>query len=171
MKPSTTCLSVDPEIHKTGRIVLSNEDAREIFMSKPDLLCRGHAATHLARQYGVSPKTIRDIWHRRTWYWATHDLEGCPSNHRVPKKIGRPKGAKDTQPRKRRHDPQILHIPSLPDNRPEAKNIEQLEVSECKVSKEEVLSETDTLLTSWQVNEFDDPFHEDWALWSYKEQF
>jgi hypothetical protein len=28
----------------------------------------------LAAQYGVSPKTIRDIWNRKTWISATADL-------------------------------------------------------------------------------------------------
>ena len=61
------------------------------------------AATHVARAYGVSEKTIRDIWLGRTWKHATCALSGCGSW--IPKKCGRPQGSKDRMPRKPRKTP------------------------------------------------------------------
>jgi hypothetical protein len=65
--------------------VLSEEQAREIYKYKLSVICpknhqfwnqgadtrlRGHSVP-LAWKFGVSPKTIRDIWNRRTWAFAT----------------------------------------------------------------------------------------------------
>ena len=57
-------------------------------------------APHSAAAYGVSEKTIRDIWSGRTWKHATCSLSGCGSW--IPKKCGRPQGSKDRMPRKAR---------------------------------------------------------------------
>ena len=67
------------------RTLLTKEQAAEIYMigraftdSGLDPLCGGRSAL-MAKKYGVSPKTIRDIWNRRTWQnetrhlWAKHD--------------------------------------------------------------------------------------------------
>ena len=74
-----------------------------------------------APMFGVSSKTVRDIWNRRTWtqttgvLWAQEDvLRGAlplfPSA--TPRPRGRPKGSRDIKPRVRRqsarrkfHDP------------------------------------------------------------------
>jgi hypothetical protein len=54
--------------------------------------------------YGVSAKTVRDIWVGRTWYWATYplDLTRSISTERLERKLGRPKGKKDSRPRSRK---------------------------------------------------------------------
>jgi hypothetical protein len=58
----------------------------------------------LSKIYGVSVKTIRDIWIGRTWYRAT-----CHLNHNQPlaperlhKKAGRPKGVRDSKKRSKK---------------------------------------------------------------------
>ena len=69
----------DREEHRL-RIVLTAQQAADIYKLKP-LLCetsdqpkiRGQSIP-IANQYGVSPKTIRDIWNRRTWVVATKHL-------------------------------------------------------------------------------------------------
>ena len=48
--------------------------------------------------YGVSIKTVRDIRVGRTWYRATCHLDASepPAIERLAKKLGRPKGTKDS---------------------------------------------------------------------------
>ena len=88
-----------------GRATLTSEQAKTIFLRRlaPWATDRGRAEI-LARMYGVTAKTIRDIWIGRTWYRATFNLD--PSTHYAPerleKKAGRPKGAKDSKPRMRK---------------------------------------------------------------------
>ncbi len=57
-------------------------------------------AVYIARTYGVSEKTVRDIWKGRTWSKETWHLDTA----RIVsiKRPGRPKGCKDTRPRKTR---------------------------------------------------------------------
>ncbi len=48
----------------------------------------------LAKRYGVSPKTIRDIWNRRTWTLATTSCCSLPSSYntmcfRAPNKVSK----------------------------------------------------------------------------------
>eukprot|EP00960_Hanusia_phi_P057394 763559-Hanusia_phi.AAC.1 len=57
--------------------------AREIFLYRlsypPSSLWHPTAASILlARQYGITPKAVRDIWTRRTWAHATSSL-GLPN--------------------------------------------------------------------------------------------
>ncbi len=73
---------------ETSRIVLSASHAIEIYQSKLKLLqpnasdpcikseimkIRGQSGP-VAKCFGVSPKTVRDIWNRRTWAHTTYDL-------------------------------------------------------------------------------------------------
>ena len=91
---------------RNGRTILSCDQARAIFMSKPTLSSnRKYHTTKLAKFYGVSPKTIRDIWVGRTWYRATYFLDASKpaSAERLQKKLGRPRGAKDIKPRTKKH--------------------------------------------------------------------
>ena len=91
---------------RNGRTILSCDQARAIFMSKPTLSSnRKYHTTKLAKFYGVSPKTIRDIWVGRTWYRATYFLDASKpaSAERLQKKLGRPRGAKDIKPRAKKH--------------------------------------------------------------------
>jgi len=83
-----------------ARAVLSPLDAREIFKKKPKhMQALSYGATELAAQYGVSSKAVRDIWCGRTWLDATYDV--WDEDQRPPRRVkGRPKGAKDSKPRK-----------------------------------------------------------------------
>ena len=62
------------------RIILTQRQAIEIYECKPETIVtsfgrRAASASRLvAEQYGVSPKTVRDIWNRRTWVSATAKL-------------------------------------------------------------------------------------------------
>ena len=64
----------------------------------------GVGATIVARFFGVSSKTVRDIWVGRTWYRATQHLDPLrdDASERLQKRPGRPKGAKDRKPRTRK---------------------------------------------------------------------
>jgi hypothetical protein len=60
-------------------------------------------AAKLGEVFGVSPKTIRDIWVGRTWYRETFHLDPSrtDAHERLGRHVGRPKGAKDRRPRQR----------------------------------------------------------------------
>ena len=84
------------------RTILNENNARQIFKLKYNngFASTHSASVHWATAYHVSSKTIRDIWKGRTWLQATFDLwaeEDRPSL----KSVGRPKGKKDSKPRKR----------------------------------------------------------------------
>ncbi len=77
----------------------------------------------ISRQFGVSPKAVRDIWNRRTWCVVTSTMfpqselvehasaEGFAAVRGVAdlyfamqrSRGGRPRGSKDSKPRKRRY--------------------------------------------------------------------
>ena len=85
-----------------GRAILTNEQAQAIFRNKPTPNSKERdKAGALARMFGVSVKTVRDIWIGRTWYRATYHLDESkpPAIERLVKKAGRPKGVKDSKPR------------------------------------------------------------------------
>ena len=77
---------------KSQRCILSASQASEIYKlrflastSASDPNSTGHEISYsilLAAQYGVSSKTIRDIWNRKTWINATRQLfdqeQACP---------------------------------------------------------------------------------------------
>ena len=89
-----------------ARTVLSCEQARDIFMSKPSPSTNSrYHAKKLSELYGVSPKTIRDIWIGRTWYRETCFLDPTipACTERLKKRPGRPIGAKDMKPRSKKH--------------------------------------------------------------------
>ena len=92
------------------RAVLTQEDAIEIYMlRKTDSngfgvgsRLTGNTAA-LSRRYNVSPKTIRDIWNRRTWtpetrpFWEAGEqpMERCkPTSARSPPRL--PSGVTET---------------------------------------------------------------------------
>ena len=85
------------------RAILNKEKVIEIFQmslttssdaAKP-------SAALVSRAYGVSEKTIRDIWTGRTWHEETQPLDKT-RQPRVRGKAGRPLGRKDSAPRRRR---------------------------------------------------------------------
>ena len=69
------------------------------------LRCKyGRSSADIAKEYGVTEKTIRDIWTGRTWFRETLHLE--PSREkiaeRLTRQLGRPKGSKDRIQRRKR---------------------------------------------------------------------
>lgn len=69
------------ESNLPGKIVLTAETACEIYAMRPsrsddskgEARAKSHSA-EIARKYGVTAKTIRDIWNRSTWSKATRKL-------------------------------------------------------------------------------------------------
>ena len=178
-------------MNRNTRTILSSDQARVIFKSKPSGKCSKRSkAVELARIFGVSPKTIRDIWVGRTWYRATCQLDSTKPicTERLEKKLGRPRGSKDIKPRARKL-PDVYHLDdSLPC---EQLNIIKTEAAEQKSSFElQPMSRASlheqccsplgfrchaTLCQSTPVDwilelpaaqlQFTDPFHDDWAFW------
>jgi hypothetical protein len=77
-----------------ARARLTKYQAVSIFQSKSSAA----SAARMAVSYGVSEKAIRDIWKRRTWARETLHLD--PSQSHQQKTVGRPKGSRDSKPRK-----------------------------------------------------------------------
>jgi hypothetical protein len=77
---------------KNVRCCLTKEKAVEIYATKlsflkgsklslsPQLALKGRSES-ASTKFGVSAKTIRDIWNRRTWQHATWPLWADESNH------------------------------------------------------------------------------------------
>jgi hypothetical protein len=86
---------------KTNSLLLEQQ-AIKIFKLKMvnDSRCPGDklSAAAVARMYGVSDKTIRDIWRGRTWSRETQHMDQVRKF--VFKQVGRPRGSKDKKPRK-----------------------------------------------------------------------
>ena len=82
-------------VETRSRAKLTESDVINIFARR-----RSFPAFFIASEYGVSEKAVRDIWSGRTWSKETWHLE--PSRVMRFKRIGRPKGSKDLQPRKKR---------------------------------------------------------------------
>jgi hypothetical protein len=119
------------------RAVLTDQQAADIFKLRLAFGAFDSSRQHLftsrsaqvSKLYGVSPKAVRDIWNMRTWRHATKQLwtdqdilrdagkysaakieiQRAPSadENAVSKCVGRPRGAKDSKPRK-------LRVPSVP---------------------------------------------------------
>ncbi len=105
IKHSTAAASHSFQRRGRGRSILTKEHAQIIFKLKPSCSIseKGNVQA-LANTYGVSAKTVRDIWIGRTWYKVTYELDkGKPiASERLLKKPGRPKGSKDFKPRSKK---------------------------------------------------------------------
>ena len=158
-------LTIGRNIEKKKRTVLSEQDARHIFQNKPPQGRRDRRhADMLASLYGVSVKTIRDVWNGRTWYRSTCHLD--PSKvinlHRLQRKRGRPLGTKDSKPRV--VNEVICHMPQPKPSLPAAAGLI------------EVLRQAPASLAGWMYagslavsSGWDDPFHDDWPFWNCTE--
>ena len=87
------------------RAVLTCGKAVDIFRrSLPSAGCLFSAekltATFVAQEYGINEKTVRDIWTGRTWYNETLHLDPHRP-HREAKTAGRPRGKRDSIPRRK----------------------------------------------------------------------
>ncbi|EKX44031.1 hypothetical protein GUITHDRAFT_110135 [Guillardia theta CCMP2712] len=93
----------------TRKAILNADIALKIYSSRnSDSLFKTAESAVIARHFSISSKAVRDIWDRRTWAHVTMPLwtdeeraEYESMNKRAP---GRPVGAKDSRPRKRRKD-------------------------------------------------------------------
>ena len=83
------------ELSKT-RAKLTESDALSIYHCKTSVT----SASAISKLYGVSEKAVRNIWTGRTWSKETWHLD--ESRPFPTKKMGRPFGRKDAQPRKPR---------------------------------------------------------------------
>ena len=88
------------------RTVLTKEQAIDIFRLSASgyTTASGPTATSVARAFGVSEKTIRDIWKGRTWCDETLPLDSS-RQPKPRKKTGRPMGRKDSAPRRPKQTP------------------------------------------------------------------
>jgi hypothetical protein len=166
--------------HRPGRAILTEDQAREIFLSKPNDSfipnINKSCAALLAKNFGVTIKTVRDVWIGRTWYRSTYDLDPSrPVSHeRLHKQPGRPKGAKDTKPRIKRAQTQAEYstdysaegnIWSL------ISSSEQTSIVAREAMDEPSHSHThfdanSSCLSLQTVQSFQDPFHDDWPFWA-----
>ena len=177
-----------------GRAILTDEQAQEIFRKKPSPHSKGRErAAALARMYGVSIKTVRDIWIGRTWYRATYHLDANkpPAIERLAKKLGRPKGIKDSKPRIKKiavgpgaEGNTVHHLSTdlhpLPIGGYEGNQIDRSpsSMSYCSsgfFGKSEtaptVPTQNDRYFVAWlaspiQTDKFEDPFRDDWSFWT-----
>ena len=169
---STRQVSKTNDDIKYRRTILSEQDARHIFQNKPPQGRRDRSrADMLASLYGVSVKTIHDVWIGRTWYRSTCHLDPSkPVNlHRLQRKRGRPLGAKDSKPRvvqpTRRASP-----PS-----PSSAELHAVIATSCHTSAAafDIWCQASTTRAdwldgcSWTISAgWDDPFHDDWPFWA-----
>ena len=174
-----------PQPHKDlskSRAKLTESDALNIYH------CKGRItnAVALSKLFGVSEKTVRDIWTGRTWSRETWHLD--ESRPFPTKKMGRPFGRKDAHPRKPRglrtisESSTISQIainispkPQSIDVEPRFSTVTNERPQACKMDTEEVPTSAwcgrnqsiDELLHEKTLCGFDttfeDPFGPDWA--------
>ena len=80
------------------RAVLTKHEVVSIYLIDKAL----RSPSKVARYYGVSEKTIRDIWSRRTWASETWHLDLHATELEI-KRSGRPVGSRDARPRMRKN--------------------------------------------------------------------
>lgn len=69
-------------VARSSRIVLTEAKAIEIYLKKRDLRemrCETNRrcisqSRLVAEQYGISPKSVRDIWNQKSWFQSTMHL-------------------------------------------------------------------------------------------------
>eukprot|EP00960_Hanusia_phi_P040069 754228-Hanusia_phi.AAC.3 len=96
--------------------IMNSQIAFEIYNAKRYVLENKSLESSLvAAKYGISSKTVRDIWDRRTWaeatieLWTDREREEYEAQER--RNPGRPPGSKDTKPRKKRAGNQLSSMP------------------------------------------------------------
>ena len=170
-----------------NRIALSKDNAVDIYKLKQAFTCtknHGKSTADVAREYGVSSKAIRDIWVGRTWYRETFHLDPSRSDaaERLMKRVGRPKGAKDSKPRRtkesQRSKPLLSETVSGENYTPDhltQNSASHMPRQGCPTIRTYILTRTQNqigindLLREWsQLREFCDPFHNDWPFWADK---
>jgi hypothetical protein len=141
------------------------------------------SARSLATDYGVSEKTIRDVWSCRTWYMETLPLDTSRKQMTQPRLPGRPKGAMDTKQR-RHYNRQTVrpNLPLAPDpaqgkDRPpaleSARSARPALAGHLRIGTTSPVDECDAQSQNRGPNPSgdgrqdhpDDPFHDDWPHW------
>jgi hypothetical protein len=178
-----------------GRAILAMGQAQDIFRYRSFSFAKERdKAGILAGMYGVSVKTIRDIWVGRTWYRATFHLDPIRpfTPERLQKRAGRPKGAKDGIPRARKHTLGTRSLNFQPPFCCSTSSSEgpdhdtcapiQPEAQEAAAGREPSVRSERALLQEHGVDPdsesrwldfpkrmpaagFEDPFHDDWSRW------
>jgi hypothetical protein len=182
------------------RAILTEQQAIQIFeirnqapLSSPTVMIPLPRASCVARKYGVSERTVRDIWTGRTWCRATFS-PGTRQQASSDKKPGRPKGSRDSKPRKKKSTIQCHYvgkgrtspradtlrfnnITHTKDSQPQQKSISaqqpiaQTVNTSVPTNLSIVNSESvDAQLYSWtqhcgSFSGITDPFHADWEFW------
>ena len=96
-----------PTMHRPEKkVILTSTQAVQIYNMKITAHCKSETnpklpTASIAKLFGVSPKTVRDIWNGRTWYRETLPLDPSRADaaERLTRRSGRPKGAKDKRQR------------------------------------------------------------------------
>ena len=121
------------------RARLSEAQVIEIFRARAS----ASTSTEVASVYTVSEKAIRDIWKGRTWSRETLHLD--MSRPFQLKTVGRPKGCKDRQPRKKR-----------------ARSHDDLSATTWTLSNASVDEQLHEWDSFWRCSSGTDPFCGDW---------
>ena len=156
------------------KAILSYDKVIDIFKVRPNSkLARGAGSRVIAAvalDFGISEKTVRDIWRGRTWHRETLHLDPCRPE-RVIALPGRPLGRKDSAPRRRGKSRRIStsrpEVPSPDDTRNKGTNSSETNLawSPSYFSAAHCQSATPPPLF------LNDPFHDDWPHWSRADCF
>ena len=125
------------------RAVLDLQQVIQIFQSRHAAVqLTGASSLSVARCFGVSEKTVRDIWTGRTWHNETAHLDPSrPARTLAPP--GRPVGRKDSVPRRKSNQQRRADSP-----------------------KDRFLCASKTAESGLPAqSDPDDPFHDDWPFW------
>ena len=176
------CISTHP---RGSRCVLSETQVLDIFRFKASeseieagIKSTSLAIVQVAKLFGISTKTVRDIWLRRTWYRTTLPLEPTRSDtmERLGKRPGRPRGIKDSKPRMRKAEVKGLRTKIVEDHSETVKAVlADMDEHRAKPVNPWTYSvDTPTLkpqdrpfepLLKCGEHDFVDPFHDDWKYW------
>ena len=156
------------------RAILSQEQAIQIYQRLQRKISDANdfsTAKLMAHTYGVSVKTIRDIWNRRTWTKETQHLWGPTDTRKIRRKkiAASPKTSSDKIFSEHQFDPScILNRPvyhlapaDTSDNYENASRrvFDQCSERDCPVPQQAIPN----------AQRFDfhaeDPFHDDWPYW------
>jgi hypothetical protein len=153
---------------------LTKDQALAIFKRRPHSFREINTAA-LAKEFSVTAKTVRDIWIGRTWYKDTLFLEPSRTDafERLTRRIGRPKGSRDTKPRMRRDDwPCKDKRKQIGADRwnPLAESLEEKPafiLRDEKLCRQKCSENVDEAVFRVSCTDilFSDPFHNDWPCW------
>mmetsp|Transcript_4242 Transcript_4242/g.12108 ORF Transcript_4242/g.12108 Transcript_4242/m.12108 type:complete len:175 (+) Transcript_4242:138-662(+) len=154
------------------KAVLTQTDVLAIFMIKVDALpARRPTPGQVASRFGVTEKTIRDIWAGRTWRQETKHLDVSRVNVREEvRRPGRPKGNRESSSSCSSSRPDVLDPHRTFRLAQSCINSAFSSPNEICVSRETADELKHEFSHLQRVPLFtgvgDDPFHDDWPYWS-----